>query len=95
MQINYTTNAFHSLTQLVNYIELKNKQGSGLRWLSRFENFLEKKLQSAFQIKLCNNTTFYQLNLRCIYFNDWVVAFSVHEDTVLIEALLHRSRISD
>ncbi|SFQ47883.1 hypothetical protein [Parafilimonas terrae] len=95
MQINYTTDAFYALIQLVNYIESKNTQGAGLRWLSRFEKFLERKLKSASQIKLCNNIAFQQLNLRCIYFNEWIVAFSVYEDSVLIEALLHKSRISD
>ena len=32
---------------------------------------------------------------RCIYYNEWVIAFSVHENTILIEALLHKLRISD
>ena len=95
MHVNYTTDAFSSLIQLVNFIESKNTFGSGLRWLKRFEMFLEKKLHTAEQIKLCNNYTFYQLNLRCIYFNEWLIAFSIHEDTVLIEALLHKSRIRD
>ncbi len=35
------------------------------------------------------------LNLRCIYFNDWIIAFTVHVDFVLIEAILHKSRITD
>ena len=42
MQINYTTDAFSSLIQLINYIESVNTQGAGLRWLKRFEFFLEK-----------------------------------------------------
>ncbi len=94
-QINYTTDAFSSLIQLINYIESSNTQGAGLRWLHRFELFLKKKLQAPLQIKLCNNAAFAQLNLRCIYFNDWVIAFSAEENIVLIEALLHKSRISD
>jgi hypothetical protein len=95
MQIDYTTEAFASLIQLVNYIESKNTLGAGLRWLKRFETFLIKKLHTPSQIKLCNNETFYQLNLHCIYFNEWVIAFSIQEDSVLIEAVLHKSRITD
>jgi hypothetical protein len=95
MQVNYTEDAFSSLTQFVNFIESKNTLGAGLRWLQRFEKFLQKKLHSPEQIKLCNNQTFNKLKLRCIYFSDWVIAFSVSDDTVLIEALLHKSRISD
>lgn len=95
MQIDYTTEAFGSLVQLVNYIESTNTEGAGLRWLKRFEILLIKKLHIPFQIKLCNNETFSQLNLHCIYFNDWVIAFSIHENLVLIEALLHKSRLTD
>ena len=39
MNIDYTTEAFSSLIQLINYIESKNTQGAGVRWLTRFENF--------------------------------------------------------
>lgn len=95
MQIDYTTEAFSSLIQLVNYIESKNTQGAGLRWLNRFEKFLIEKLYRPMQIKLCNNDVFNKLNLRCIYFNEWIIAFSIHENSVLTEALLHKSRIRD
>ncbi|WP_462222796.1 type II toxin-antitoxin system RelE/ParE family toxin [Ferruginibacter sp.] len=95
MQVNYTKEAFASLISLVNFIEGKNTENAGLRWLNRYEYFLQKTLFNPAQIKLCHNLTFNKLNLRCIYFNDWVIAFSIHNDFVLVEALLHKSRISD
>lgn len=95
MQVNYTKDAFTSLTNLINFIESANTLGAGLRWLSRYEDFLQKSLIKPTQIKLCHNFTFNTMQLRCIYFNDWVIAFSVHPDYVLIEALLHKSRLSD
>lgn len=95
MQINYTEDAFSSLMQLVNYIESTNTLGAGLRWLRRFEAFIHKKLRMPDNIALCNNKTFNQLHLRCIYFNDWVIAFSIHSDFVLVEAMFHKSRVSD
>ena len=67
MQIDYTTEAFASLLQLINYIESNNTKDAGLRWLQRFEVFLQKKMHSPYQIKLCNNETFHQLNLRCVF----------------------------
>jgi hypothetical protein len=93
MQIKYTADAFASLAQLINFIESKNTAGSGVRWLAQYEKHLRKSLANAKNKRLCNNTTFKKLNLRCIYFNDWLIAFSVHENFVLIEALLHKSRI--
>jgi hypothetical protein len=95
MQVNYTNEAFASLIGLINFIESKNTANAGLRWLGRFENFLQERLSNPTQIKLCNNFTFNKLHLHCIYFNDWVIAFSIQEKSVLIEALLHKSRISD
>ncbi len=44
MQINYTADAFNSLFQLVNYIETTNTAGAGVRWLNRYESFLQNKL---------------------------------------------------
>ncbi len=62
MQINYTTNAFETLIQLVNFIETTNTEGAGMRWLSRYEIFLQKKLLNPQQIKLCLNSTFNKVN---------------------------------
>jgi len=95
MQVNYTTEAFASLSGLVNFIEDNNTENAGLRWLERFEHFLQTTLNNGQIIKLCNNATFNKLNLRCIYFNDWVVAFSIQPDYILTEALLHKSSGTD
>lgn len=95
MQINYSTDAFDSLIHLINFIESKNTKGAGIRWLNKYEVFLKKKLKTAQQIKLCNNETFHRLNLHCIHYHDWVIAFSIHNKDVLIEAILHKSRIND
>jgi glutathione synthase/RimK-type ligase-like ATP-grasp enzyme len=95
MQISYTTDAFISLTQLVNFIESTNTAGAGVRWLKRYELFLKATLNSPEHIRLCHNQTFNNLKLRCIYFNDWLIAFSIKNESILIEALLHKSRITD
>ena len=55
MQISYTADAFASLIRLVNFIEASNTSGAGLRWLSRYQRFLEKTLLDPLRIKLCNN----------------------------------------
>lgn len=95
MPISYTADAFESLVDIVNYIESMNTLGAGLRWLNKFETFLVESLSSSARIKHCNNLTFNQLGLYCLNFNDWVVAFSTHHDKILIEAILHSSRLVD
>ena len=93
LPINYTTDAFNSLISLVNFIESKNTAGAGL--LNRYEAFVQKEFFSPSKIKRFHNLMLNLLQLRCIDFNEWLIAFSVHEDFVLIEALVHKSRISD
>ena len=73
MEINYTNDAVYSLTALVNFIEEHNTKGAGLRWLNKFELFLQKTLKKFSVITLCNNTTFKKLKLKCIYYNDWII----------------------
>ena len=94
-EIKYTTDAFASLTSLINFIEAKNTEDAGIRWLNRYEKYLKNAFLNAKQKRLCNTYTFKKLNLRCIYFNDWLIAFSIHKNFILIEALLHKSRITD
>ena len=95
MRINYTIAAFESLTEVVNFVESKNTLGAGIRWLDRFESFLTDALSHPHLIKHCHNRTFFELNLRCIHFNDWVLAFAVEGDDISIEAILHSSRLTD
>ncbi|MEN9523428.1 MAG: hypothetical protein RL065_1805 [Bacteroidota bacterium] len=95
MQINYTVDAFASLSNVVNFIESQNTFGAGSRWLDKFEKHLLKSFITPESIHFCNNKAFHQLKLRCINFNDWIIAFSIQDTSVLIEAILHTSRLTD
>lgn len=95
MKIKYTADAFASLTGLINFIETNNTVGDGIRWLNHYEEFLRKAFRNPQKKKICNNKTFKRIELHCVYFNDWLIAFSIDENFVLIEAILHKSRISD
>ena len=44
MEIRYTKDTYRVLIQLINYIEEKNTEGAGLRWLGRYESWLLKKV---------------------------------------------------
>ena len=95
MQISYTGAAFAALSDVVNFVESKNTMGAGIRWLNKFETFLTQSLSKPNIIKLCNNNTFYKIKLRCLNFNDWIIAFSLNGEQILIEAILHSSRLTD
>ena len=95
MQIKYTITASNSLTQLIAFIEKTNTAGSGIRWLNKYELFLNKTLLLSVNPKICNNLSLKNLSLNCLYFNEWLIAYSIHQNFILIEALLHKSRIID
>jgi hypothetical protein len=80
---------------LIRFIEINNSKGAGLRWFNRFEKFLFNELMMHQVIPNCKNKTFNELNLRCLNYNEWVIAFSVKANRITIEAILHKSRIVD
>ena len=45
MEINYTNDAVDSLTALVSFIETHNTKGAVLRWLGKFELYLQTTLK--------------------------------------------------
>lgn len=54
MEIEYTGAAFAALTEVINFVEAKNTLGAGIRWLNRFELFLEQELRHSSLINHCN-----------------------------------------
>lgn len=46
-EIKYTTDSFASLTALINFIEAKNTEGAGIRWLEHYENNLRQAFANA------------------------------------------------
>ena len=95
MQIKYTVSASESIIQLINFIETTNTLGSGIRWLNKYELFLKKALKQSINPKICNNHTLKELELNCLYYNEWLIAYSIHQNFILIEAIFHKSRIVD
>ena len=95
MKVEYTAEVFSSLLRLVNFIEETNTDGAGVRWLNKFESFIERNLSNAASISFCNNESLKRLQLRCIYYGDWLIAFSIHDNIIIIEAIFHKTRIKD
>ena len=83
MEINYTNDAFSTLAQLVEFIESNNTKGAGLRWLSKFELFLNSNFKNFKQTKYCNNKTFHSLKTHLKVIN--IESFNLND---LIENLI-------
>jgi hypothetical protein len=95
MVIHYSINAYQSLEALVKFIESNNTAGAGLRWFHKYEKFILKHLKYANLNPRCKNKTFQELLLNCLYYKDWIIAFSLNDSEITIEAILHKSRIKD
>jgi len=95
MGVKYSKKALVTLVKLLKFIEKKNTPGAGLRWVEKYNAFIKEKFERAEGIKLCNNESFYRRQLRCIYYNYWVIAFSYGKDTIVIKALMHKSKITN
>jgi len=95
MQIKYTKSASNSLTNLIYFIEKTNTLDSGIRWLNKYELFLKSALMLSINPKICNNLSLKELGLNCLYYNEWLIAYSIQQDFILIEAIFHKSRIVD
>ena len=95
MKINYTNAAYESLLAINEFVELRNTLGAGYRWYLRYEDFILEKLLLHKAIPLCKINTLQRLKLYCVHYKDWTIAFSKANDEILIELLLHKSRIRD
>ena len=82
MKVEYTAEVFSSLLRLVNFIEETNTDGAGVRWLNKFESFIERNLSNAASISFCNNESLNRLQLLFIYYGDFLISFSIHEKVV-------------
>ena len=77
MEINFSDEAITDLQSLLDFVENINTPKAGNHFLLRFEEFIEPKFEVKRAFRLCNNLSLRKLNLCCIYFNNWVIAFTI------------------
>lgn len=91
----FTDATLEELSNLCEYVELKNTSGSGSRFNEKFTVFLQEYLPlTNLQFPLCNNALLAKLFYSCIIFKSkWVVAFRYSEEQITIHRIILGSKL--
>lgn len=89
MKVVISRSAQASVKGVIDFIESKNIAGSGQRWAKKLVDYLETLPKSHNVIPLCKYPPFRELELKCVVYNDWVVAFLVTKSKLKVVAFVY------
>ncbi len=95
MEIKFSAYFSEEINHIISFIEGTNTFDAGERWFLKFEQFLYKNLSLPEVHPICNNFVFKKYYLRCLFYNDWTIAFKIETDYVLLVSIIHKSNIID
>lgn len=84
MNIEYRQNALNTIYELAYFVEGNNTKGSGDRFIDKFFDHIEKYALPNVQYALCRYSIFHTLGYSCIFYNDWVIAFKIINNTFIV-----------
>ncbi len=76
---------------VADFVESKNTKGSGGRFALKFKAAIQKLALSDVQYSLCNHHVLASLKYSCGHFNDWVIAFKIVNDELIVYEIIHGS----
>ena len=84
MNIEYKPNALNTIYELAYFIEIKNTKGSGNRFIDKLFDHIEKYALPNVNYALCRYSIFNSLGYSCVFYNDWVIAFKIINNTFIV-----------
>jgi hypothetical protein len=91
MQIEIKKRALYRLNSIANWVEDKNTEGSGKRFLVKFYEFIFSQSNAVHAVPLCKFPEFKIRQLKCLFFNDWVIACKADKNKIVISTIIHGS----
>lgn len=91
MRIEIKTPAMKTLKSIANWVETKNTEGSGSRYMNKFYDFIYEQAESIHSLPLCKFPEFNIRKLTCLFYNDWVVAVKPEKSKIVIHIIIHGS----
>ena len=76
---------------VADFVESKNTKGSGARYALKFKSAIEKLALSDVQYSVCNHPVLAACKYSCNHFNDWVIAFRIEDDALIVYEIIHGS----
>ena len=91
MTVFYGEEARIILYEISDFVDSINIEGAGYRWTAKFEAWLEGYAKSNVTYSLCRDEYLASLNLSCINFNDWIIAFKIEGDLFVVYKIIRGS----
>ncbi|MEO6850136.1 MAG: type II toxin-antitoxin system RelE/ParE family toxin [Mucilaginibacter sp.] len=76
---------------IADFVESKNTLGSGSRFALKFKMAIEKLALPDVQYPLCNHPVLAIYKYSCSHFNDWVIAFRIENNELIVYEIMHGS----
>jgi hypothetical protein len=76
---------------IADFVESKNTKGSGARYALRFKTAIQQLALPDVQYSLCNHPVLAAYKYSCSHFNDWVIAFRIENNVLIVYEIIHGS----
>ena len=76
---------------IADFVESKNIKGSGAKYALKFKSAIEKLAVPNVQYSFCNHAVLAAYKYSCSYFNDWVIAFRIKDEVLVVHEIIHGS----
>lgn len=93
MTIVYGEEAKSTLFEISDFVDSINIEGAGDRWTAKLTVWLQKYALSNVSYALCKNEYLASLDLSCINFNDWIIAFKIEDDQFVVYKIIRGSML--
>jgi len=91
LRVKILPKALQVIEDVADFVESKNTPGSGDRFAYKFKAAIEKLALPNVQYTRCNHPILAAFGLMCSHFNDWVIAFKIREDELIVQEIIHGS----
>jgi hypothetical protein len=83
--------ALNVIDAIADFVESKNTKGSGARYALKFKLAIEKLALPNVQYSFCNHPVLAAYRYSCSHFNDWVIAFKISGNELVVYEIIHGS----
>ncbi|MCC8408737.1 type II toxin-antitoxin system RelE/ParE family toxin [Mucilaginibacter sp. UR6-1] len=86
--------ALSTIDSIARFVESQNTKGSGARYALKFKEAIKKLAIPNVQYTLCNHKVFLESDYSCSHFNDWVIAFRIDGNKLVVYEIVHGSLLA-
>jgi hypothetical protein len=88
MRVVFRPDAESVLDEVADFIDGINIEGSGGLWTERFIAHVYTYALPNVTYALCKDQDFAAAGLSCINYNDWIIAFKIQDDLLIVHEII-------